>query len=635
MTKRLKHHVHFTLALALAAVVVDVASAQIGEQEISLVSGWNSVWLEVQPTYTNGHPQAGSPMTPDDVFGAYPAVVTVASPKLLSGLGEFFGDAPTNGAYTSFNQEGWAQWHSPTGLVDELVAMLGNRPYIIEATAGTTFTLQGEARFFRPTWTPDRYNLIGFGLDATTPPTFNQFFPPAGTRHPLAKIYSMNAAGIWSVVSAGAAMQSDKAYWIFSDGPSDYMGPVSVAFDGMALGTLNFGGPLDAQDVISGVTTQQLDLEEVTFSNLGTNAATPRLSLQANLAWPSQLAADLRLYDVAPETNSLAHLLGPEIGANFVFSQAIPTTATAYLTIGAKRSWSTGRSDRVHLHRLNTGARTEFWLPVRALHDDRQFSGELPPAVPGQPATPTTGLWVGEVIADQVSSIVEDGSPSRPAAGSAPLRILFHADSNGVVRLLSQVTIMQTKSADPDLPSEPVLVVDAARIPFFEGIKERRGKRVGLRLESVAYDMPRKLDAVSQAELLAVTNLVGEAAVRDYLASQQGRPPKLAETYHLDWPLDGLIGAGQTLQTAVAAPLRLDPFHRSNPFRHAYHHDQARGPSITRRLEIVFDADPAITGLLRGRYEETIDGLIKDSLVISGRVELRQVSGVAALEGAE
>ena len=47
-----------------------------------------------------------------------------------------------------------------------------------------TGELEGKVRFSRPEWTPDRYNLEGFGLDPVNPPSFEEFFGPAGSTHP-------------------------------------------------------------------------------------------------------------------------------------------------------------------------------------------------------------------------------------------------------------------------------------------------------------------------------------------------------------------------------------------------------------------------------------------------------------------
>jgi hypothetical protein len=101
----------------------------------------------------------------------------------------------------------------------------------------------------------------------------------------------------------------------------------------------------------------------------------------------------------------------------------------------------------------------------------------------------------------------------------------------------------------------------------------------------------------------------------------------LKEVYQLSTSMTGSVGAGQTLSGSFA----LDPFHRSNPFRHAYHRDLAKGPQITRTISVTFDADQPVPGLLRGTCTETIIGLIKSSLTLTGRVEFGRVSTVDSL----
>ena len=250
--------------------------------------------------------------------------------------------------------------------------------------------------------------------------------------------------------------------------------------------------------------------------------------------------------------------------------------------------------------------------------------------------------------------------------------MILHSDASGQVRLLSQVTIMQVKTADPAIAAERVLVVDSARIPFFEGIKQRDGKSVGVRIDSVAYDMPRALDAASQANMIFDPNFLlltslspalqtalakdptvrtaGEVTLINnsttainaakatipsllpaYLKSRSIRPPKLTEAYRLSLNASGSVGAGQSL----TATINLDPFHRTNPFRHAYHQNLPKGPDVNRTMTVTFDATQPITDRLQGNFSETIRGLIKSDLTLSGRVEFRRISSVAALQGAQ
>lgn len=667
----MKHSFHSYWCLAvglLVSMVITTASvqAQSATQTITLTAGWNAVWLEVEPVDANGQRKA-----PELVF-ADPSILTIATPKPLAGLSEFFAGAP--GVITTFNQEEWHQWKQidPAGS-NNLSLIDGNRPYLIQVAAGKaafSLNLTGKVRFFRHNWVPDRYNLVGFGLQGS--PSFNTFFGPSGATHPAAKIFTLDAAsGNWRTVTGTAPMTSGKAYWVFCSGPSNYMGPVSVSFDLATTGTLNFGDPLDAVKVGTGVDELELDLEELVFSNAGTATATPELDLITS----DPTTGSLALYVVNPDAVNALYLRGNQVdstagaGASADLGKSVASLQTTILNLGAKRNW-TGDTPRTNTYRLKTGLNSaSFWLPITAL---RSVMAQTTGA-PGTPASEVSGLWVGDVIVSSSTSIIEDGAPV-PPAGSAPRRIILHADSGGVVRLLSQVTAMQTKTADPALPNEPVLVVDPSKISIFEGIKERNGKRVGLRIEAVTYDMPRKLDSVSQGNLiggltssgdpkfLKLTSLTPdvqaalstELSVRtpgqvtlistnaplitgaksnipsllpNYLLSSAGRPPKLVEAYELSKSMTGSVGAGQT----VATSFLLDPFHRSNPFRHAYHHDLSKGPQISRVMSLVFDADQPFADILRGTCTEVISGLIQSNLTLSGRVELKRISTVDTL----
>lgn len=598
----MKHLSNLFQSLASASLVgivclSSLAHAQTAPQAITLAPGWNAVWLEVEPVYPSGDPKQGQAKAPEDVF-TNPAVTIVASPKQLAGSAEFFGNEP--GALTptsKFNQDEWLQWkRSDPADMNNLTMVFGNRPYLVFTTGAAPISLvvTGKVSFFKPTWNPDRYNLLGFGLEGTR--TFGEFFSASGTTHPVTKIFALAPTGSWAKVTASTIMQSGVAYWIFSAGPSTYAGPVAVDFDAANSGELNYGGPTDA--VLVG--TDMLDLREFTFTNLDTNAATPS-------ATAITVDSGLALFKVTPATSGLAYVRGNGFLASF---SAVPPQASATLTIGAKRTF-TDNLPHLNLYRLRTSAKgASFYLPVSAVLSELLQTAESTGSIP---SGPLTGLWVGEVVMNAASSIVVDGSPVQPTAGTAPLRLLVHVNASGAASLLSQVTMMQTKSADPSIPNLPVLVVDPAKIPFFEGIKERNGKRIGLRIEAVAYDMPRSASAWTGADLLTFAT----------------RPTTLKEEYDLIRPMSGTMG--QTLTTS----LTLDPFHRSNPLRHVYHQDLTKGPKITRTFTLAFDASQPVSDRLGGTFSETISGLIKDNLTLTGRMEMRRVSRVETLDNAQ
>ena len=118
--------------------------------------------------------------------------------------------------------------------------------------------------------------------------------------------------------------------------------------------------------------------------------------------------------------------------------------------------------------------------------------------------------------------------------------------------------VMQTKTADATVVPEVVLLLDEAKIPFFEGIEERKGKRVGRRLECVGYDLPRNYDPAGQSDafltIVARSNelldgsgdpdpsQVTSGLIETYVRENPTRPPTLTESYVSSWPLSGGLG---------------------------------------------------------------------------------------------
>lgn len=588
----------FTAAvLASVVTLCSTLSAQTAPQAISLSPGWNAIWLEVQPTYPTGHAKEGLAMAPEDVF-TNPAVAIVASPKALASTAEFFGREPGDlDPANNFNQDEWLQWkRADPADTNNLTMMFGNRPYLVYTTAASaiSFSVSGIVRFERPKWNADRYNLLGFGLEGTR--TFQEFFGPSGATHPVEKIFTLGSNGSWAPVNPASTMSSNKAYWIYASGPSTYAGPVAVDFENSITGVLDYGGSDDAVTVGA----DKLDLNELTFSNLSTNTSTP--SATAIFADPG-----LSLFRVTPATSGISYVRGNGILSSFV---AIAGSKTMTLTLGAKRTF-TDSAAHMSVYRIRTGEKgASFYLPVRAVLSSVEQSAA---SLGVLPSGPMSGLWVGEVIFDKATSIVVNGAPVQATASKAPMRLILHCNATGQVRLLSQVTMMQTKSADSTASSLPVLVVDSSKIPFFEGIKERNGKKVGLRIESVAYDMPRSASAWTGPDLVTLAS----------------RPTALQETYDLTKLMSGTMG--QTL----TATLVMDPFHRSNPMRHAYHQDLTKGPKVTRSFTVAFDATQPLNDELQGTFTEVINGLIKDNLTVSGRLLMRRVSTVSTLDNAQ
>ncbi len=101
----------------------------------------------------------------------------------------------------------------------------------------------------------------------------------------------------------------------------------------------------------------------------------------------------------------------------------------------------------------------------------------------------------------------------------------------------------------------------------------------------------------------------------------------------MNLPLTGGIGPGRTLEgTAIFAQ-----DHPANPFRHKYHPDHRKGRTVTRNFVMAFnaqqDTDDPQAGLssLGGSFQETLTGLHKIPLRVSGTFTLQRVSVIDRL----
>lgn len=228
----------------------------------------------------------------------------------------------------------------------------------------------------------------------------------------------------------------------------------------------------------------------------------------------------------------------------------------------------------------------------------------------------TKGLWVGTVSIVEATDIrtARSDYPGvlAPTSDVASYRILFHVDERGRTRLLKDVMIMRTvedeegQVEEDDLAEgvEPrlVLLTDPTLIPQFEGVVVRRGKLVGKRYGTVAYDF-------------------------------DGREQSCV----------GGLGAGRAVQGTIVLPKT----HPTNPFRHKYHPDHRNvsdinpdyGYEISRTMTIEFaeslpdDVSPGGYGVdyLHGAFREVVTGLHKFPITVEGTVTLTRVCDVGVI----
>ena len=623
-------------------------------QTLNLSYGWNAVWLEVEPRGTNGNlltadrvftPPEGSPFTID--------LVAVESSAL--GTEEFSTD-PSR----LYNQAGWIVWsRNPPSGEPRSILVRGNAAYLVHvvSSSGTStdgapvsggLGITGKVDFHRPTWNPGGYTLVGFSVRDN--PTFLSLLGAAGfsaaptpAGSPIQRLNPQT--GHWEGIGSDEAVETGRAYWIsipLTGSRARYGGPVAVDFPGAQLGVMDFGASpptVPVPNPSGSAVPLRLSTQELTTSSLERPGNASHAVTLKDLGAASD--QDLRLFRVVRVPDQLAWQTdgnGPIANASLA---TLAPGASQTFTLGVDRNWTQGEIYRERLYRIEVSlgqGTVGYYLPVLAVNPDLYPANKPVGDAPG-----FAGLWMGEVRIQSVTSLTETNRPVRPTRSLAALRVLIHVNTNGTPVLLSKVMRMQTKSADPSVPAEEVLVLDESQIPFYEGIVERGGKKVGVRYETATFDMPRNngTNAQSATFLQGVANsvqppvavgAVTDADVCTYLAGQSTRPPSLTEAYHLSWPLEGTFGPANRIGTSTNSPLRLDAFHRTNPFRHAYHPQHGAGYDLSRSITVQLDGIyQSGSGRLEGAYEEVTRGLATIPLVSRGRISLQRVSLVPTL----
>jgi len=567
------------------AIPVDV-TAQAHTQTITLQPGWNAVWLEVRPEDDRS----------SAVFSQLPVASVWTRLERLSSV-----DFIQSASEAAFNEAGWQRWFPPSreeSFLNNLFAVQANHAYLIKSTnpVPVIWNLTGRPSLRQPDWVPDAFNLRGLPVDPTASPTFLGFFSPSAAHYDsaagqLQPVYRLNSGSAqWEQVAPGDSLQSGAAYWIFTRGASDYLAPLNADVD--------LGDGLDFGDELT-----QLNLHLKNWRSSPINAL---ITEQAGGA-----SSILSHYNFDPVSGGQWPALPAPL------PQALGGGSRSTLRLAARRQdMSAGSYDSIL--EVRDGAGTRLLIPVHV----EDPAAAVAPGAPNQvvaPSDPLAGLWVGSATLKAVSEAHSaDPTTPTPVNSALSLRLLVHVDATGQARLLKEVLQMWkdgTYTNDTggnlvaDQPGQYVLLTDDTLIPFFGGATVRDGESVGRRLSSVGYDFP-------------------STATNNYLE------------------LAGSFSVGNSLSGTLTLPYD----YPTNPFYHRYHPDHdnlnARfdGPLVeayttTRQIALQFLTSPpdgpAVPDFgyneMGGTYSETITGIHKYPIHVSGTFRLTRVSLIANL----
>ncbi len=472
----------------------------------------------------------------------------------------------------------WSTWYKPVATPDTLSALIGQTAYLVECAGAVTdtYSLSITQRVLPPAskWVRSGANFLGFPARVSSPPTIANYFatfPSAVAAN--TKIYKYVGGPIGEAVvqvfsPSFEPLDRTQAYWFDATVVSDFYAPLEITPSNLAGLVYGRNG--------SQVTVRVRNRSAATV----TLTVTPTASATAPVGqeqWTAAVPLTRRTFNTVTNSYDFIEVTAP-------FTVVLAPQASSELVFGVKRQSITGPDNSLYASLLRfteSSNLMEVLLPVSAR------------------VTSLAGLWVGDVAVTNVESKAV-GFTGTATKSPYPLRVLLHVDDAGTARVLSQVFLGRLAPA-----------------PYAPGIATKEAHL--------------KADEKANAQRFVATHL----PLDEVLATGTGS-----------------VALGQTLVRSVTIPHNAP----TNPYVHTYHPDHdnkdsrfallpttsagtLESPTIGRTFSFTFSPTPLPTSsplgwgstVLGGTYSETITGVHKDPLTVSGTFELRRVSELGSI----
>lgn len=582
--------VFYCLVFSLIFSVGVSGTAQAGiatiTQSIELQPGWNAVYVEVAPENNDV----------EDIFSGIP--VASVWRWIPEKLGRDFITDPAEGL---MNLDGWYGYFPeprPEAFLSNLYTISANTAYLVKLEGPNPKTIQitGKPQFVKKTWRTNGFTLTGFSLMKGQEPSFGDYFANSSA-HQGQPVYKLNSQGIWQAVQDPylERMKSGEAYWFYTNGTSSYQGLINL--------TIEQGESLRYQEAFT-----EMDL---VLSNSSDVTNFISLNREGGNSLP------MKFKNVDLETDEVGW---PDLPATKVFELQPGQDIVVTLAID-RLSFLEQRMEQVFSITSEQGAK----LLIHAGGNTMQRlvlpseAGELNALKARSNENSYAGLWAGTARVKAVSRSQTGGVNPLPVGKVFPIRVLMHVDATGRVKLVKNVVQMWEEGSyrvspkDPelfevDVPGRYVLLTRDELIPNYTGVTRRSGQTAGIRYSTVAYDFN------------------GD-----------------------DIEMNGDFRLNEQVNVSIL----IDPEMPTNPFRHKFHPDhnnldaQYLNPKqeafqVTREMEFLFTnnnpqhpgvANPPGWGvnIMGGTFQETITGLHKNAIFVSGDFRLSRVSSTAIL----
>ncbi len=467
----------------------------------------------------------------------------------------------------------WSIWKRDLPAQSTLANLTGQTGYLVECSGAstTTYNVQITQRVMPPesNWVRNGATFLGFPTRnaSGTFPTFAAYF---------ATFPAAIAANTRIYRYAGGPLGPTNPVQVFSTSQEQVDRNQAYWFEAPVVG--NFYAPLE----IAPSTPDGLHFGRTgsTFSVRVRNrtAAPVTLTVQSNASASAPTGQEAivaavpvtrRTYNATSSTYVYTAVTG--------FNEVIGPQSSIEITFGVDRTLMTGATDSFYASLLrftDGGSLMDIAIPVTAR------------------VTSLAGLWVGDVAVNGVNSFAP-GSPGNTTARPFPLRILLHVDNTGTARLLSQVFLGRLASA---------------------------------------------------------SNPTGLSTIESALKADEKATATRLVSAHL--PPDTILatGTGSVALNSTLVRTLVVPFNAAvNPFVHTYHPDHdnkdarfgplsagvesttfSRACSFTFSTTPIAGANAAAWGatVIGGTYSETITGVHRHPVVLSGTFQLRRISDI-------
>ena len=608
----------FPFAVAISILLSPVIQAQWQTQSITLESGWNPVYLNVDASHSDI----------SDLVGNIPIeAIWLWSPSANEAQYVLSPDAPSE------TKSRWIEWRNTLGdATSQLKSLVGNAAYLIKLKDGeatTTFNVKGKVIPPNYYWTTSGLNFVGFPVNPSQSWNLESYFLKGSFSFSSTTFFNYtsgnlgpnNPAQVFGLRST--PLIRGRAYWVKPGSDfNQYYGPVRIQMQN-----------IDGLDFGENVQTTRFRVRNMTSSNI-----------------------TIRLSSKASETSPLSNILEEDIqGALMIRTALDPDTQTynfeacpcenveiilapkgndgqdAEVVVGLNRSLLKGQPGAVHSGIFVVEDNLEqstINLPIHAVKQSFE------------------GLWVGDAIVHGVSRATQESTEA--VSSEYPLRFILHQKN---------IPITTTQAAPEGTAKTVTISPTNTALNVGETIKFSNGTALTLTAQTSINGTTIVGDVIGANGISSgLSGNVSRVQLmqRVYIGLLPGGVPALANqeslldsttledanrisTIHLPfseenltWPISGELSQAGTMSTVVTVE---HDDHIANPFLHTYHpdHDNLNADfdtnlnrgfeSFAIQREFTFNSVPSAGGF-NGMVSmgNTISGTFQEIMTLKGKV---------------